>query len=259
MLSKKLHIILNQFLGKYPDPFDMMFDIDEIKDRLDAFVELSEELNISEMEYEFSSIDEEVLYYKIDKPAFQHLGIYYERIYHLELEKPFGDRKYYSKLLKLMINDWNLIKDEIIYYRSKQKVKDKTIFKKDSKDNHIFALIKALEMIEKYLLKASDTNSVEDIIASYQKIKWTGPIVKLSELLNGLKLTNVINNGDMTLEEMSQHFGKFLNIEIKDIHGATHDLLARKEPAKYSKEITSKLEQKKDELIEKDYHRRVKK
>ncbi len=259
MLSKKLHIILDRFLGKYPDPFDMIFNRDELKERLDTFVTLSGELTRSEREYEFNSIEEEIQYYKIEKPTFQHLGIYYERVYNLELEKLLGDKKYYSRLLKLMIKDCKLIKNEIIYYRSRQNHRDETLFKKESKDNHIFALIKALEMIEKYLLKANDTNSVEDIIASYPKIKWTGPMVKLSELLNGLKLTNVINDGDMSLEEISQHFGKFLNVDIKDIHGATHDLLARKEPAKYSKEIATKIEQKRDELIEKDYQRKIRK
>ncbi|MBP8213007.1 MAG: RteC domain-containing protein [Saprospiraceae bacterium] len=259
MLSEKLHIILNRFLGKYPDHFDMVFNSDEAKERLDNFVELSSDLKMYESEYVFSSLEEEIQYFKAEKPPFQHLGIYYERVYNLELEKPFGDRKYYSRLLKMMIKDWNLIKDEIIYYRSRHNHRDETLFRKESKDNHIFALIKALEMIEKYLLKANGTNSVEDIIESYPKIKWTGPMAKLSELLIGLKLTNVINDGDMSLEEISRHFGKFVNVEIKDIHGASHDLLARKEPAKYSKEITAKIEQKRDELLEKDYQRRSRK
>lgn len=259
MLSKKLNINLNRFLGKYPDHFDMIYDREELKERLDAFVVLNGELTRYEREYEFNSIEEEIQYYKIEKPTFQHLGIYYERVYNLELEKLPGDKRYYSKLLKRLIKDCKLIKDDIIYYRSKQSHRDDTLFRKESKDNHIFALIKALEMIEKYLLKANDTNSVEDLIASYPKIKWTGPMVKLSELLNGLKLTNVINDGDISLEEISKHFGKFLNVDIKDIHGATHDLLARKEPAKYSKEITAKIEEKRDELIEKDYQRRTRK
>ncbi|MBK6497206.1 MAG: RteC domain-containing protein [Saprospiraceae bacterium] len=64
-------------------------------------------------------------------------------------------------------------------------------------------------MIEKYLLKAGDPNTVEEIIASYPKIQWTGSIAELSELINGLKLTNVINNGEMSLEEISKHISKF--------------------------------------------------
>ena len=259
MLSEKLHIILNRFLGKYPDHFDMIYNSDASKERLDTFLALSKDLKELENKYEFSSVEKEIQYYKIDKPAFQHLGIYYERVYNLELGRLFGDRLYYTGLLESLIYDSNLIKDKIIYYRSRQNHLDEKLFRKESKDNHIFALIKALEMIEKYLLKAEDANSVEDIIASYPKIQWTGPMAKLYEIIHGLKLTNVINDGDISLEELSQHFGKFLHVEVKDIHGATHDLMNRKEPARYTKEITGKLEQKKEDLIEKDYQRRVKK
>jgi len=259
MLFKKLHIILNRFLGKYPDPYDMIFNRDELKKRLDTYVALSSELSKYENEYEFNTIEEEIQYYKIEKPTFQHLGIYYERVYNLELEKLHGDKKYYSRHLKRMIKDCELIKDEIIYYRSKENHRDEQLFRKVSKDNHIFALTKALEMIEKYILKADHTKSVDDIIASYPKIKWTGDIVKLNELLSGIKLTGVINDGNMTLEDIALHFGRFLNVDIKQIHRATHDLLARKEPARYSKEIVAKIEQKRDELIEKDYQRKIRK
>ena len=94
MLSKKLNINLNRFLGKYPDHFDMIYDREELKERLDAFVVLNGELTRYEREYEFNSIEEEIQYYKIEKPTFQHLGIYYERVYNLELEKLHGDKKY---------------------------------------------------------------------------------------------------------------------------------------------------------------------
>lgn len=259
MLSKKLHIILNRFLGKYPDPFDLIFNRDELKKRLDTYVALSSEFSKYENEYEFKSLEEEIQFYKIEKPAFQHLGIYYERVYNFELEKLHGDKKYYARLLKLMKKDCELIKDEIKYYRSKENHRDEQLFRKVSKDNHIFALTKALEMIEKYILKADEAKSVDDIISSYPKIKWTGDIAKLNELLSGIKLTGVINDGNITLEEIALHFGRFLNVEIKQIHRATHDLLARKEPARYSKEIVAKIEQKRDELIEKDYQRKTRK
>ena len=257
MLSKKLCIILNQFLGKYPDHFNMVFNREELKERLDTYVALSGELTRAEGEHQFKSLQDEIQYYKIDKPTFQHLGIYYERVYNFELEKIPGDRKYYSRLLKQLKDDCILIKDDIIYFRSKGNLRDETLFRKESKDNHIFALIKALEMIEKYLLKADDPDSVEEIIASYPKIKWTGSIAELSELINGLKLTNVINNGEMSLEEISNHISKFFNVEIKDIHGSTHELYIRKETAKYSNKMKTKIEQKRDDLIEKDYQRKI--
>ncbi|MBK6497207.1 MAG: hypothetical protein IPG00_03185 [Saprospiraceae bacterium] len=90
MLSKKLHIILNRFLGKYPDPYDMIFNRDELKKRLDTYVALSGELTRAESEHQFKSLQEEIQYYKIDKPTFQHLGIYYDRVYNFELEKIHG-------------------------------------------------------------------------------------------------------------------------------------------------------------------------
>jgi len=259
MLSKKLCIILNRFLGKYPDHFNMIFNREELKERLDTYVALSGELTRAESEHQFKSLQEEIQYYKIDKPTFQHLGIYYDRVYNIELEKIPGDIKYYSRLLKELKNDSKLIKDDIIYCRSKGNLRDETLFRKESKDNHIFALSKALEMIEKYLLKAGDPNTVEEIIASYPKIQWTGSIAELSELINGLKLTNVINNGEMSLEEISNLISKFFNVEIKDIHGSTHEMFTRKETAKYSNKLKTKIEQKRDDLIEKDYQRKIKK
>ncbi len=259
MLSEKLHIILTRFLEKFQGHHDMQFNFDDIRDRLSSFVLLNEELSSLESDYEFNDLEEEIQYYREVKPNFQKYGIYYERIYNIELEKPYGDIKYYARLLKSMKTDYNCLRAEIIYYRSKKTDKDELLFRKESKENHIFALIKALEMIEKYLLKADSIKSVDEIIAEYPDIYWSENLASFMEFMNGLKLTNVINDGDMSLEEITMHFAKFLKVDVKNVHGTTHDVMMRQEPARFTKTMVKKIEKKQEELLDKDLQRKLKK
>jgi hypothetical protein len=54
----------------------------------------------TERNYTFSDLEEEINYYKNEKPEFQKYGIYYEIVYDLELHRSPLALKYYKKTAK---------------------------------------------------------------------------------------------------------------------------------------------------------------
>ncbi|MBK8516611.1 MAG: hypothetical protein IPL55_10130 [Saprospiraceae bacterium] len=54
-------------------------------------------------------------------------------------------------------------------------------------------------------------------------------IQSITELLNGIDELKVINNGNVTLTQLNIHFGKMLNVNVRDIHSGTNEILGRKE------------------------------
>lgn len=225
MLLQKLHSIIQRFEENCKQfLIDPLFPNIGIKQKLEIYRELSQELTNEESAYNFINVDEEIKYYKFDKPEFIKYGIFYERIEGIETNRPFGERKYYKKMLKDMTNEFESSKTNIIYFRSGGIEKDQELFSRESTQNHIFGLIKALYLVEKYLNDKVGKSSENETIENKSPLIWTGTQNQYSEMLNGFDELRVINNGELTLTELNTHFGKMLNINVRDIHSGTNEV-----------------------------------
>lgn len=60
------------------------------------------------------------------------------------------------------------------------------------------------------------------------RINWTGSIVDIVELIYGIDEMKCINNGDLTISDLTIEFSKICNIEIKDCYSAYVDIKRRK-------------------------------
>lgn len=259
MLFPKLHTTIEKFEESCKQFLnEPLFPHIGIKQKLEVYKELHDELTIGESEYIFVNIEEEIKYFKNDKPEFIKYGFFYERINEIEKNRPFGEKKYYKKVLKSMKKEFELMKDNILYFRSGGTEKDQVLFSKISPDNYIFGMIKALYMVEKYLIDKDEISPVQEIIESRSPLKWTGSFSQYTELLNGIDELKVINNGNVTLTQLNIHFGKMLNVNVRDIHSGTNEILGRKEPARFGLSLVDAIYNKKDQLIEKDIARRKK-
>ena len=259
MLLQKLYTILERFEESCKQLLiDPLFPHIGIKQKLEVYKELHNELTIGESEYSFTNVEEEIKYFKYDKPEFLKYGFFYERIDEIEKNRPFGEKKYYKKVLKNMKKEFELLKEEVLYFRSGGTEKDQVMFSKISPDNHIFGFIKALYMVEKYLIDKDNILPVQEVIESPSPLNWTGSFNQYTELLNGLDELKVINNGNVTLTQLNIHFGKMLNVNVRDIHAGTNEILGRKEPARFGLSLVDAIYNKKEQLIEKDIARRKK-
>ena len=255
MLVEKLHTVTQKFeeacLGI---PHTERMSILLIKERYDHFLKLSGELAIIEQSYNFAGPEEEVEYFKMIRPEFYKYGIYYERILDLELHRPLADHKYYSKQNKLLVQESREMLELIAYYRMGETQRDKELFSKAANHRDVYALIKALEMLEKYL--SNDNRSLDEKIAENSTLKWTGTQAEFAEMVNTLQLMRVINNGDATNTEISEFLSRMLNVEITDIHTTTHEIMQRKEPARFLLKAVEAMRKKQQELFDRIYNKK---
>lgn len=251
MLFEKLQNIINEFDDKCQVlPHFSKMNIDTIIYRLVEARRLLEQLSNEESNYVFATDDEEIKYYKLYKPSFTSYCIFYDRLLHLESHKPFGEIDYYKDCRIELRKDSMEIIHFISYYRIKDSSKDHEYFNRNSNKRDIFAVIKAYEMLEKYI-DINDGKTLEEKINDTPLLQWSKTKADFTEMVNGFYLNKCFNDGNTTLEEISDTLGRIWNVDVPDIHSATHDILQRKEPGKFSLTLLDSIRNKKRLLLEK--------
>jgi RteC protein len=246
MLIEELHMMINTF-----DVFcsnithTFCYDVITIKKRRDEIISMVSKMAELEGRFSFSSQTDEINYYKNERPKLIQYGIFYERLLNLETEKPLGkERKYYKELESSLYNDSLSMIEELKYYRLGSSEKDNIWFIKKSEKCDIFAVIKALMMLKKYLDNKLDSRLIEEKIADIRKLEWTGSQIEYVEELTSWKETKVINNGDVTLKELHERFQLFFEVHITDFDGTSHDIMERQDPARFCNKKAKALQDK---------------
>jgi hypothetical protein len=231
MLLQKLHIAYTEFTdfceGK---PVDWTLTYDEIVYRLNTFNEINKELIAAETDFVFTSKEQEIEYYKIEKPEFQKFGIFYQMIYDIELKKRPMAIRYYKRQIKRIDKEFAEIEPYVIYYRSKGKKKDGEYFHKASKENHIFALIKANEMLVEYLAYKSGGKTADEIIAGTPKVKFTLKQNEIMEMAKGMKGIGVVEG---SLKDVAEYLGRCFGVDMKNVYNKSNVISNRLNPARF--------------------------
>lgn len=227
-------------------------DVITIQNRRDEIISKVSKLAELEGRFSFSSLSDEINYYKYERPKLLQYGVYYERLLNLETEKPIGkERKYYKELESSLYDDSLSIMGELKYYRLGSSEKDNIWFVKKSEKCDIFAVIKALLMLQKYLDNKLDNRQIEEKISDSKRLKWTGTQADYVEELTGWKETKVINHGEVTLKELHERFQLFFEVNITDFNGTSHEIMFRQEPAKFCNKKAKALKEKQKRLQDK--------
>lgn len=204
--------------------------------------------------HNFTSLAEEVIFFRELKPPFIALFIYHVRLLALEAGKPgagHGElQKYYaSELLDLRhFSDANrdfysyfrrqaTYMDHIWFVRRHFDIKaplDTTRYDRDenftSSHDHKVALILAGDMLEKYILTAlqdSETHYMQKFTEK-SALTWTASKTALVELIYGLHLLHCFNGGTADLSETVRVFARTFNMDLGNFHKSLHDIGNRK-------------------------------
>ncbi len=222
----------------------------------------------------FSSIQEEIQFFKELKPKMVSKIIYHQQLLKIEgslLPTKKKKKKHYEKeLVKLYEYGMNN-KEFYEYYRSKGSYKDEEYFVRkqyknlwdncshlisDSKlcTSHDFILTTfvANEILEGYLEKKLEELNGNNIINNSllnSNLNWTATKVDLVELIYSLQLSGAINGGNCDVKEIATYFGKMFNVDIEDnIYRAFIDIKSRKTiQTKFLNTITENLNRKMNE------------
>ncbi|AZI19396.1 RteC domain-containing protein [Empedobacter brevis] len=221
----------------------------------------------------FKNIEEEICFFKYQKPAIVAKLIYYNAIYKIETKKPYGVkpiRKYLNKELKKLKRFFDNNIDFYKYYRSNNSFLDESFFVRGKHDiklwldtfyfeaDHRFstshdykvAKIIANDLIQVYL--EDRLNNINVKRGSDNSLKWTASKTALTELIYALYSHGVFNNGNTDIKLIAKTFEEAFNIELGDFYHTFMELKARKiNRTKFLDSLCEALIKKMDEKDEK--------
>ncbi len=238
MLFQKLHTIRENFENQTQQHvFGYTKSLDIILFRRRLFGELNKELLEEENSFEFLSTQDEIRYYKHEKPMFQKYGIYYHSLSNIELFVPMGSPKtkneYYEKELDKINQTFNESHDHIIYYRMKSTDDDENLFVRNSPNNHIFALIEATSLMEEFLYNVNDPRTIDEKINDFPSLEWTGKLSELVVLLKALVISGRINHGKATAVDVVRYAQVMFKVDLKDFYRKYQDVKNSQNPTKF--------------------------
>lgn len=213
--------------------------------------------------YVFPSKEEEIFFFKHQKPELLGRLLYFYKIYRIETQCPTGS----NEVIKLYINRelgsltyfFNRNLDFYQYYRSHSTVYDEYYFIRGKADlrlctdsaqfdkdpkfstgyDYKVAKIIANEMLRIYLnkriVKLETSNQIEDNLQKCLKypFRFTGKKVFLIELGYSLASSGDFNNGNVEIKEMMNFLGTVCNIDLGDYYAAYIAMKERKDRTAY--------------------------
>ncbi|GEM51229.1 RteC domain-containing protein [Empedobacter brevis] len=197
----------------------------------------------------FQNEQEEIHFFKYQKPVIVSKLIYYNAIYKIETRRPYGNKrikKYFTKELKKLKRFFENNFDFYKYYRSNNSFVDEKFFLREKHDirlwldtfyfeaDHRFstshdykvAKIIANDLIQVYLEdRLNNFNLKKSLDAS---LNWTASKTALIELIYGLYSQGVFSNGNADIKVIAKTFEDTFNIDLGDFYHTYLELKSRK-------------------------------
>ena len=213
--------------------------------------------------YVFPTKEDEILFFKIQKPEILGRLLYFYKIYRIEAQCPNGSdeviRNHINKELDNLTYFFNRNLDFYQYYRSHSTVYDEYYFVRGKSDlrlctdsaqfdkdpnfstgyDYKVAKIIANEMLRIYLnkrlVKLESNNQMEDNLQRCLKypFRFTSKKVYLIELGYSLVSSGDINNGNVEIKEMMNFLSTIFNIDLGDYYASYIAMKERKDRTAY--------------------------
>lgn len=198
------------------------------------------------------SQEEEIDFFKNDKPQLTSQIIYFNELYSIECNKPIASektiRKYYTnqfKKLELFFIDnaefysyyrkGNTFLDTIYFLRNQENEKnmmDGFNFQIDkafaTSHDYKVAQIFAYQKVQSYLTEKLKRPLASKSITQDKVLKWTGSKVGIVELIYALHTEGVFNHGAADIREIVQGFSKAFDVELGQFHRTFYEITNRK-------------------------------
>lgn len=198
----------------------------------------------------FKNIEEEIHFFKHQKPIIVSKLIYYNAIYKIESKKPNetkSAKKYFNAELKKLKRFFDNNLEFYKYYRTNNTFIDEQLFVRGKYDiklnldtiyfetDHSFSTISdykaakilANDLIQVYLedqLNNSNPNRKTD----GSKLNWTGNKAALTELIYALHIHGVFDNGNADIKIIAKIFQDTFNIDLGDFYHTFLEIKSRK-------------------------------
>lgn len=262
-LISELEAQLKLIHSEFDDP------IEYSEQAIKVLIAFLEKLKTFFMKHPLESKLEEITFFRDIKPQFASRLIYYNEIYNIATNRPFGTkkvlRKYYAVELKKLKSYFDENTEFYKYYRAGSRYLDNKYFIRGRHDirltldsfyfqadnrfstshDYKVARILANDLIKKFLereMEALDGNKIIASTVSGKKIKWTGSKVALIELIYALHSESVFNKGNADLKETIRHFESMFDIDLGQFNRTFLEIRERKsDRTKFLNSLTNTL------------------
>ncbi len=222
-------------------------------------------------EYKFNNKEDEIFFFKVQKPELLGRLIYFYKIYLIETQCPTGSnevvKNYLNQELDSLTYFFNRNLDFYQYYRSNSTVYDEYYFLRGKNDirlctdsaqfdkdpkfstgyDYKVAKIIANEMLRIYLnkrlIKLETDNQIEDNLQRLNKypFRFTGKKVFLVELGYSLASSGDFNNGNVEIKEMMNFLSTVFHTDLGDYYAAYIAMKERKDRTAYLHHLIERL------------------
>lgn len=176
----------------------------------------------------FKNIQEEIHFFKHQKPLIVAKLIYYNAIYKIETKKPHGRkliRKYLNKELKKLKRFFDNNLEFYRYYRTNNSIIDDKLF---VREKHNLKLSLDTIYFETDLRFSTSHNKKGITKNGSYLLNWTGSKTALTELIYALYLQGVFDNGSIDIKNIAKTFERAFNVHLGDFYHTFMELKARK-------------------------------
>jgi hypothetical protein len=220
----------------------------------------------------FKSENEEIDFFKHEKPLFVSEQLYAIEIFTIETNRPIGDiaalKTYYELELAVIKRFFNQYQFLYQYFIHELKELDSLLFIRGQTPSNIilpenggtdpefstacdslFAKFMAYERLREYIMgELESLDNLTGVIlpaanGKFVELIWTGESINLVEVAYGIWLTGQINNGNATITEIIQWLEVHLQVKIGRAYRRWQSISRRKRVAttKYIDEIREAL------------------
>ena len=198
--------------------------------------------------YTFPTQEDEIRFFKVQKPELLGRLLYFHKICRIEMQCPNGSNEVIRKHLIAELDNltyfFNRNLDFYQYYRSKSTYLDRYYFTRNQNDLRICTDsshidkdplystgydFKVAKIITNELLKIYLTNRLQELERIVQRkadngqvvetiLRWTGPKRALVGLIYALEANGDFNKGTATLKEIAGYLEHMFSIDVGNLH-----------------------------------------
>lgn len=227
------------------------YSIQRIEAVIDTILKCLSEVKEYVLNRGFKSINEEIHFFKHQKPVIVSKLIYYNAIYKIETKKPNGTkaiRKYLNEELRKLKRYFDNNLEFYKYYRTNNSFIDDKLFVLGKYDiklsldtfyfeaDHRFstshdykvAKIMANDLIQVYLEDQLHNTTYREKSTDLPNLNWTGSKTALIELIYALHSQAVLDNGNADIKVIAKTFERAFNVDLGDFYHTFMELKSRK-------------------------------
>lgn len=203
----------------------------------------------------FTSIEEEIYFFKHTKTELEAKIIYFQKLHLLESNKIIGSSEFFDALNQEIKVFQNENKELCLYHKLDKNHYDGNYFvrykldhsilisefnlvrdtRTDSFNGHLFAKIIAFEMLDNEI----NNKQAENLVLP--KLKWTNKKVHLIELIYALEYCGAVNDGAATLSELKSAFMILFGLDKLDMYNGYQDIKGRNQYDVFSETLANSI------------------